>query len=215
MRVPFSKASSPPSIPVSPESMRSSVVLPAPLRPASVMRSPPSSLKETPRNSGAPATSLSNALAITTAMSPNRHIRSPHVTHARDPRRVGPAPFAYRKQEGPHSRDLRVAALAEGQHGVVSLIQLKALGFDEAAVWRRLRVGRLHRLNRGVYAVGHRALTAKSHYLAAVLACGPGALASHLTAAVIWGLLRSATKIEVTVPRGRKPRAGILVHRSR
>ena len=63
--------------------------------------------------------------------------------------------------------------------------------------------------------MGHRALTAKSHYLAAVLACGPGALASHVTAAVIWGLLRSATKIDVTVPRGRKPRAGILVHRSR
>ena len=38
--------------PVSPDTIRRSVVLPAPLRPASVMRSPRSSLNETPRNSG-------------------------------------------------------------------------------------------------------------------------------------------------------------------
>ena len=55
-----------------PDSIRSSVVLPAPLRPASVMRSPRSSLNETPLNRGFPAMSLSSALAITTAMSGSR-----------------------------------------------------------------------------------------------------------------------------------------------
>ena len=67
-RVPLASTSSPPSMPVSPASILSSVVLPAPLRPASVMRSRRSSLNETSRNSGAPAMSLSSADAITTAM---------------------------------------------------------------------------------------------------------------------------------------------------
>src|SRR5215213_949472 len=59
-------------MPVSPDSIRSSVVLPAPLRPASVMRSRRSSLNDTPLNRGFPAMSLSSALAITTAMSGSR-----------------------------------------------------------------------------------------------------------------------------------------------
>jgi very-short-patch-repair endonuclease len=108
-----------------------------------------------------------------------------------------------------------MAAIAAGQHGVISAAQLYALGFTEQAIWRRVQTKRLHRLHRGVYAVGHIALTAHSHYLAAVLACGPGALASHRTAAVLHGLLRSTTKIEVTAPRGRGRHEGIRVHRSR
>src|SRR5918996_666404 len=70
-RAPFSKASPPPSTEVSPDSIRSRGVLPAPLRPASVIRSPRSSLNDTPRKSGAPAMSLSSPAAITTAMSPS------------------------------------------------------------------------------------------------------------------------------------------------
>jgi len=59
------------------------------------------------------------------------------------------------------------------------------------------------------------ALTRRSHYLAAVLACGTDALLSHRTAGVLWGLLQTCTQIEVTAPRGRKQRPGITVHRSR
>jgi very-short-patch-repair endonuclease len=75
--------------------------------------------------------------------------------------------------------------------------------------------GWLVRLHQGVYAVGHTALTARSHLVAAVYACGPEALASHRAAGGLWGILRPAQPIEVTAPRGRKPRAGIVVHRSR
>ena len=53
---------------VSPESIRSSVVLPEPLRPDSVRRSLRSSLKETPRSRGSPAMSLARSEAITTAI---------------------------------------------------------------------------------------------------------------------------------------------------
>src|SRR3954451_21573117 len=67
MRGPFSNTRCPESIDVSPASMRSSVVLPAPLRPDSVIRSRRSSLNETPRKSGSPAMSLPRSEAIRTA----------------------------------------------------------------------------------------------------------------------------------------------------
>jgi very-short-patch-repair endonuclease len=73
----------------------------------------------------------------------------------------------------------------------------------------------LHRLHRGVYAVGHTALTNNSHLLAAVYACGPEALASHRAAGGLWRLLRSRQPIEVTAPRSRTKHDGIVVHRSR
>ena len=47
----------------------------------------------------------------------------------------------------------------------------------------------MHRVHRGVYAVGHLALTRNGRFMAAVLACGEGAALSHLSAAVLWGIL--------------------------
>jgi putative AbiEi antitoxin of type IV toxin-antitoxin system/uncharacterized protein DUF559 len=101
------------------------------------------------------------------------------------------------------------------QHGVVSARQLAGLGLSGDAIATRARAGRLHRLHRGVYAVGHTALTPRSRELAAVLACGPGAVLSHRSAAALWGLLPSGTWIEVTAPRSRKARSGFVVHTSR
>src|SRR3954468_1082417 len=68
MRTSLANVSWPPSTEVSPDSIRSSVVLPAPLRPASVSRSRRSSLNETPRSSGEPAMSLARSEAMQTAM---------------------------------------------------------------------------------------------------------------------------------------------------
>jgi Transcriptional regulator, AbiEi antitoxin/Protein of unknown function (DUF559) len=112
--------------------------------------------------------------------------------------------------------DRALAEVARLQWGVVSLAQLRALGFDRGAVAWRVRVGRLHPLHRGVYAVGHRRLTREGAYLAAVLACGEGAVLSHRSAAHHWGLLRSeATRVDVSVARARRQRAGIRLHRPR
>jgi hypothetical protein len=122
---------------------------------------------------------------------------------------------AYRERRSPHSGDRIVAALAARQHGVVRLDQLYAAGLDKDAVARRVAAGWLHRLSRGVYAVGHLALTPRSYQLAAVFAYWPGALLSHRSAAALWGILRYAPRIEVTAPRPCRPRAGILLHRSR
>jgi putative AbiEi antitoxin of type IV toxin-antitoxin system len=80
-----------------------------------------------------------------------------------------------------------VAEPAGRQWGVVSRAQLLALGLGRGAIEHRLRVGRLHVVYRGVYAVGHVALRVEGRFLAAVVACGPAAVLSHRSAAAHWG----------------------------
>jgi very-short-patch-repair endonuclease len=108
-----------------------------------------------------------------------------------------------------------LAALAGRQHGVVSVAQLRELGFTKHAVRRRVESKRLQRLHPGVYAVGHDALTPDSRRLAAVLACGPGALLSHRAAGALQNLLPSSPQFDVTVPLPRRSRPGLVIHRSR
>jgi very-short-patch-repair endonuclease len=128
---------------------------------------------------------------------------------------VGSPGRTYDDLEGPHSAEAALASLASRQHGVVATSQLRRLGFTKQAVGRYVERRRLLRLHKGVYAVGHTGLTADSRRLAAVMACGAGALLSHRAAGGAQGLLSYAPQLEVTVPRSRKPREGILVHRSR
>jgi very-short-patch-repair endonuclease len=88
-------------------------------------------------------------------------------------------------------------------------------GLSEQAIKHRLRKARLYRIWRGVYAVGRPELTMHGHWMAAVLACGPGAVLSHESAAALWEI-RAPTgdEIEVSVPaRARRGRPGITVHR--
>ena len=110
--------------------------------------------------------------------------------------------------------DAGIADLAGRQHGVVALYQLVGLGLSRQAVSKRVRAGRLHRIHQGLYAVGHRRLTRHGHWTAAVLAYGPGALLSHLSALALHGLRpdnRSLT--DITVPRERvRARTGIRAH---
>lgn len=106
--------------------------------------------------------------------------------------------------------------LAERQWGVVSVRQLRALGVAPGAVKHQVAVGRLRPLHRGVYAVGHAALRPEGRWLAAVLACGEGAVLSHRSAAALWGLRSTAAvRVDVTAPRSRGVRPGIDVHRTR
>jgi hypothetical protein len=109
-----------------------------------------------------------------------------------------------------------LAALAERQHGVIAARQLIALGFGRRAIENRVRAGQLHVWYRGVYAVGHRALTREGRWLAAVLAVGPGAVLSHRTAAALWGIRPTArARIEVTVPVKRRSVGDIQLHHAR
>jgi very-short-patch-repair endonuclease len=109
----------------------------------------------------------------------------------------------------------QIAALAHGQHGVVSLTQLEKMGLTERAVQDRVDAGRLHRVYYGVYSVGCLPLTREARYMAAVRACGAGAVLSHRSAADLLGIRENRHgRIDVTAPgrRGRTPR-GIAAHR--
>lgn len=96
---------------------------------------------------------------------------------------------------------------------MVSNRQLVALGYLPNAISRGAASGRLHRLHRGVYAVGHRQLTNHSRHMAAVLACTPGAVLSHYSAGWLWGLLRyPGQTIHVTVSTRRHPKPSFRLH---
>src|SRR4051794_7433115 len=114
----------------------------------------------------------------------------------------------------PLSLDLALADLAAQQHGVVSICQLLDLGFGRSAIKSRARTGRLHRIYRGVYAVGHRRVSYLGRCTAAVLASGDGAALSYRAAGQVLGL-RTGSWIEVTVPRGRRGPRGIGIHETR
>jgi very-short-patch-repair endonuclease len=113
--------------------------------------------------------------------------------------------------------DPALARLAAAQRGVVTLAQLRACGLGRGAIRHRVARGRLHRLHRGVYLVGHPLPPPLALEAAAVLACGPGAVLSHRSAASLWGLHPAAGgPVEVTTPaRGRRGGAGLRVHRVR
>lgn len=92
---------------------------------------------------------------------------------------------------------------------MVSHAQLLAIGITQRSIERRLGAGRLHRVHRGVYRVGHTADAPLARAAAAVLACGSDSVLSHRSAGAIWGILdRVPRDVDVTVVGrdcGRKP----------
>jgi very-short-patch-repair endonuclease/predicted transcriptional regulator of viral defense system len=126
--------------------------------------------------------------------------------------------------------DVCVAEIAEKQWGVVSVDQLRRLGLNEKAIRRRADSARLHRVHRGVYAVGHPGLSIEGRWLAAVLAVGGGpqvgsgsvlgrwgVAVSHRSAASLWQMLPvrpGPSEVIVGGNGGRAKRRGIRVHRS-
>lgn len=116
-------------------------------------------------------------------------------------------------QPGP---DLRIAEIAKRQWGIVTLADLVALGFSRQAIKLRLRNGRLHRLHRGVYAVGHRSLPFEAGMLAAVRACGEAAWLSHFAGCALREFVDWDGRLPEVTVRGSGTRIapGIRVHRS-
>jgi len=113
--------------------------------------------------------------------------------------------------------DARLDAFAAANHGIVDRDRLRALGFSDTAIARRVARGLLHRRYPGVYSVGP-VLTPAGRCLAAVRACGDGAVLSHRSAAALWELLRDASsRFDVTVSftSGVRTSAAIRVHRTR
>jgi predicted transcriptional regulator of viral defense system len=110
----------------------------------------------------------------------------------------------------------RAAHLAATQHGVVSAAQCRELGVTHSTVDRRVSAGAWIREGPGVYRMAGAPRTWHGRVMAAVLAAGPDALASHRTAAHLWGLdgFQAPGRVDVTVPRHARPprRSGVIVH---
>ncbi len=123
-------------------------------------------------------------------------------------------------ETGPHSRFLQpragswpaIAEVARSQHGVISLSQLIDCGFTAAGVTTLAQAKKLHRVHRGVYALGPAPLSPLGNRMAAVLACGPGSLLAGRSAGTHLGLIaNSSSLIDVMTPRQVR-RRGIRAH---
>jgi very-short-patch-repair endonuclease len=112
--------------------------------------------------------------------------------------------------------DVEVLRLAGRQRSIVTRRQLRALGCPVVVIESWLDAGLLFRVHHGVYALAGARIDFDFRVLAGVLAAGEGAVASHRTAAVLFGLRRiHCDFVEVTVPGRRAPKSKELVaHRS-
>ena len=125
-------------------------------------------------------------------------------------------PFSSHIRDGLGPAAARIARVAASQHGVISQHQLLAAGLSATTIHRWMRAGHLHRIHRGVYAVGHPNISRDGRYFAAVLAGGEDAVLSHTSAARHLGLdrTRGTGTIHLTLPRiNKRSPKGILVHR--
>jgi very-short-patch-repair endonuclease len=100
---------------------------------------------------------------------------------------------------------------------VVSREQLRALGMSDAAIDRAVKASRLHRVFRGVFAVGRRGTGERGRLRAATLACGPSAVISHRSAAALLGVLNDGPAVIDVIATGDRGRRidGIRFHRVR
>lgn len=106
-----------------------------------------------------------------------------------------------------------VGRLAATQHGLISRAWLVGAGVSPSMIQRWLAAGRLQAVRRGVYRAAGAPETWEQRMLAAVLAAGPGAVASHRSAGRLWGILESDA-LDLSVPAGRRLQIdGVMIHR--
>jgi very-short-patch-repair endonuclease/predicted transcriptional regulator of viral defense system len=110
--------------------------------------------------------------------------------------------------------DAALAELAARQYGVVSLAHLEALGLGRSGARDRVASGRLHRVHRGVFAVGRPGLTVEGIYMAATLACGSGSALALGSAAHHLDLLATPCThpVHIAAPGRARSRPGIAAH---
>jgi hypothetical protein len=117
---------------------------------------------------------------------------------------------------GKHSTvEQKLARIASSEWGVVTTRELLLAGVSERQIAGRVEKGLLIREYRGVYRVGHRAPSTEARYLAAVKACGEGAVLAGLAAAHLYGLLRGSPPQPEVVARIERRIEGIETRRRR
>jgi hypothetical protein len=113
-------------------------------------------------------------------------------------------------------RRIELYELAAEQEAVVSIEQLRALGYTTGQIYGMVARGELIRLGRGVYLVGRCTVPPRGHLFAAQLAMGPASFLSFYGAAMAYDLQPVRPKeIEITVPGCPRPRKGLIVHGTR
>jgi hypothetical protein len=124
---------------------------------------------------------------------------------------VGPA---NRNSPGSRGPGVDEAILRAARHCVIEYDELRTLDLSPDDIDYRVDVGRLHRKYKKVFAVGRPDLPLDGVFLAAVLACGPRAKLSFISALRKWDLRGGgAYRIDITAPRSIKPKKGIRLHR--
>lgn len=113
--------------------------------------------------------------------------------------------------------DRAIAAVATTQYGIFTRAQAAAAGLTDRQLRSRLERGRIERLTRHVFRIAGCSPSWRQRLLAACLAAGDGAAASHRSAAAIHrfdGYQQGI--VEITVPQGRRDfrMEGVIVHSS-
>jgi hypothetical protein len=111
--------------------------------------------------------------------------------------------------------DSALAGLFRDQHGLVRRDQLRRLGVTDRQIHHRLATGVWHQVHPGVYRTSVSPVTAQQRLLAACFAAGPRSIASHASAAWLWGLLdHSPDRPVLSVPSRAHPKlGGVELHR--
>jgi hypothetical protein len=108
-----------------------------------------------------------------------------------------------------------IASVARRQHGVVTRDQMRYLGLSEDRIDGWVRDGRIHRVVRGVYALGRASTGERGRIHAAALACGPDAIVSHRSAAFLLGIGERSPRVVDLITHHQQGRRidGIKAHR--
>ena len=110
-----------------------------------------------------------------------------------------------------------MAPFAARQYGLAHLRQIRDAGVTHEAMRSAVRTGEVERILPEVYRVAGAPPSWHQDVMAAVLDAGPGAVASHRTAAILLGIAhRDAPRVvEISVPRPKYSRSpDVIVHRS-
>jgi very-short-patch-repair endonuclease len=103
-----------------------------------------------------------------------------------------------------------LTGVARRQYGLFTVVQAMDAGLSRRQVEAGVRLARWDRVHRGVYRMGGTPVSHEQRLLAAVLAVGPDAVASHGGAAWVWRLVDDP-RVEVAAPR-RSHVPGVTTH---
>jgi hypothetical protein len=113
------------------------------------------------------------------------------------------------------SVDRLIAEIASSPHGVVTRKRLLRKGVSPEQIRARLQRGSLSQEHPGIYRVGHRAPSVEARYLAAVLACGDGAILIARPAGFLWGVIKGTPPRPDVVALVKRRIQGVATHRVR